>query len=200
MSAVDLMMRLIPHLRRLERKWIDEARDKPLFCDIPNPVALTIGTISGGDWIASIPSDCAVEGRIGFYPGDNPMARAAEFEALLDKVQRDDDAFAGGRLVTLTWVGVMHGGYELPEGGSAEACLKAAHAAANGGHSLSSSVMTCYLDAAVFAVHGGIPSLVYGPVAENIHGIDERVSIASIRRVTKTLALFATNWCGVAPV
>lgn len=196
-SAIDLMIRLIGHLRGLEQKWIAERQDKPLFRDIANPVALTIGTISGGDWIASIPSDCVAEGRIGFYPGEDPKVRAAEFEAFLDRVQTEDPAFASERLVSLSWVGVMHAGYELPEGTDAEASLRAAHAAIHAGNELPSYVMACYLDAAVFSVHGNIPSLVYGPIAENIHGIDERVSLASLRRVTRTLALFAADWCGV---
>lgn len=196
-SAIDLMIRLIGHLRGLEQKWIAERQDKPLFRDIANPVALTIGTISGGDWIASIPSDCVAEGRIGFYPGEDPKVRAAEFEAFLDRVQTEDPAFASERLVSLSWVGVMHAGYELPEGTDAEASLRAAHAAIHAGNELPSYVMACYLDAAVFSVHGNIPSLVYGPIAENIHGIDERVSLASLRRVTKTLSLFAADWCGV---
>lgn len=196
-SAIDLMIRLIGHLRGLEQKWIAERQDKPLFRDIANPVALTIGTISGGDWIASIPSDCVAEGRIGFYPGEDPKVRAAEFEAFLDRVQTEDPAFASERLVSLSWVGVVHAGYELPEGTDAEASLRAAHAAIHAGNELPSYVMACYLDAAVFSVHGNIPSLVYGPIAENIHGIDERVSLASLRRVTKTLSLFAADWCGV---
>lgn len=196
-SAIDLMIRLIGHLRGLEQKWIAERQDKPLFRDIANPVALTMGTISGGDWIASIPSDCVAEGRIGFYPGEDPKVRAAEFEAFLDRVQTEDPAFASERLVSLSWVGVMHAGYELPEGTDVETSLRAAHAAIHAGNELPSYVMACYLDAAVFSVHGNIPSLVYGPIAENIHGIDERVSLASLRRVTKTLALFAADWCGV---
>jgi acetylornithine deacetylase len=59
--------------------------------------------------------------------------------------------------------------------------------------------MAAYLDAAVYSVHGGIPSLVYGPIAEDIHAIDERVSLPSLRRVTKTIALFVASWCGVRP-
>lgn len=60
--------------------------------------------------------------------------------------------------------------------------------------------MACYLDAAVFSVHGNIPSLVYGPITENIHSIDERVSLSSLKRVTKTLALFTADWCSTRNV
>jgi acetylornithine deacetylase len=196
-SAVDLMIRLITHLRSLEQQWIAERQDKRWFKDLANPVALTIGTINGGDWIASIPSDCVAEGRIGFYPGEDPKVRAAEFEAFLERRQAEDPAFAGEPLVKLTWVGVMHAGYELAEGGDAEASLRTAHALAHDGRELQSYVMACYLDAAVFSVHGRIPALVYGPIAENIHGIDERVSLSSLKRVTKALALFAADWCGI---
>ncbi|SEG69574.1 ArgE/DapE family deacylase [Bosea lathyri] len=196
-SAIDLMIRLTSHLRELERKWISEAKDRPWFADIRNPVALTFGTIRGGDWIASIPSDCVVEGRIGFYPGEDPKTRAEEFEAFVAGIHESDRAFAAGDLVDVEWVGVMHAGYVLTEGSPAEAALRAAHRRVQNGEELNASVMTCYLDAAVFAVHGNIPSLVYGPIAESIHGIDERVSLPSLKRVTKTLALFAAEWCGV---
>jgi acetylornithine deacetylase len=196
-SAVDLMIRLIAHLRSLEQKWIAERQNKRWFKDLMNPVALTIGTINGGDWIASIPSDCVAEGRIGFYPGEDPKVRAAEFEAFLERRQAEDPAFAGEPLVKLNWVGVMHAGYELAEGSDAEASLRAAHALAHDGRDLQSYVMACYLDAAVFSIHGRIPALVYGPIAENIHGIDERVSLSSLKRVTEALALFAADWCGI---
>lgn len=195
-SAIELMIRLVGHLRELERRWIEEGRTKARFKDLANPVALTFGTISGGDWIASIPSDCSVEGRIGFYPGDNPRDRADQFESFLDEIRASDPVLAGEELVALEWIGCMHGGYELPEGTKAEACLRSAHALVNDEQNLQSEVMACYLDAAVFAVHGQIPALVYGPTAENIHGINERVSLSSMRRVTKTMALFAAEWCG----
>ena len=50
----------------------------------------------------------------------------------------------------------------------------------------------------MFALYAGIPALVYGPVSEAIHGYDERVDIESVRRVTKSIALFIAEWCGVA--
>lgn len=80
----------------------------------------------------------------------------------------DEPVFGGSDLVDVEWVGVMHAGYELSEGSEAEACLRSAHRRVEGGD-LGAYVMTCYLDAAVFAVHGNIPSLVYRPIAGNNH-------------------------------
>jgi acetylornithine deacetylase len=91
----------------------------------------------------------------------------------------------------------MQAGYELSPGSDAEACLAAAHRLVNDGRELGSYVMTAYLDSAIFANHGGMPALVYGPVAENVHALDERVSLSSLLRVTKAIALFAAEWCGV---
>ena len=56
-----------------------------------------------------------------------------------------------------------------------------------------------YLDARVFVIYGNMPTLVYGPKSLDIHGFDERVHLESLRCVTKTIALFIAQWCGVSP-
>ncbi|WP_134494821.1 ArgE/DapE family deacylase [Microvirga pakistanensis] len=200
-SALDAAMRLIELLRQLETRWNEERATKPFFDNVDNPAALTIGTINGGEWIASVPSSCRFEGRIGFYPGDDPHERVKEFEAFVATAAANDPMLKRCPPPIVEWVGVVHAGYTLAPGSDAEAVLTEAHADANAPDAspLQSYVMACYLDAAVYSVHGKIPSLVYGPVAENIHAIDERVSLPSLRRVTKAIALFAASWCGVRP-
>jgi len=200
-SALDAAVRVIELLRQLEARWNEERPTKPFFDDVDNPAALTIGTINGGEWIASVPSSCRFDGRIGFYPGDDPHERVKEFEAFVAKVSAEDPLLGRCPKPVVEWVGVVHAGYTLAPGSDAEAVLARAHADANAPDMspLQAYVMACYLDAAVYAIHGNIPSLVYGPIAENIHAIDERVSLSSLRRVTKTIALFAAGWCGVRP-
>lgn len=200
-SALDAAMRLIEHLRNLEARWNGERGTKPFFDNVENPAALTIGMINGGEWIASVPSRCRFEGRIGFYPGDDPHERAKEFEAFVTMVSMEDPLVGRCPQPVVEWVGVVHAGYALAPGSDAEALLAQAHVAAGvpSGSPLQAYVMACYLDAAIYSIHAGIPSLVYGPIAENIHAIDERVSLSSLRRVTKTIALFAAGWCGVLP-
>lgn len=91
-------------------------------------------------------------------------------------------------------VGVKTGffseGYVLDPGSEAEAMLGRTHAQVFG-RQLESFTTPGYLDGRVFAL------LVYGPVSESIHGFDERVSVESIRRITKSIALFITGWCGI---
>ena len=57
-----------------------------------------------------------------------------------------------------------------------------------------------YLDTRVYALYDMIPSLCYGPIGRDIHGSDERVSLASVKRVTTAIALFIADWCGVEPI
>ena len=45
-----------------------------------------------------------------------------------------------------------------------------------------------------------VPALCYGPISENIHGFDERVSLASVKRITAAMALFVAEWCGVEKI
>jgi acetylornithine deacetylase len=196
-SAIDLALSLVAHLKRLEQQWIAERLSHPLFAPIANPVALTVGTIVGGEWIASVPSECRIEGRVGFYPGEDPQARARKFERFVAEATSNDAAFQGGTPPLVEWVGHTQAGYELAPGSDAERSLAVAHRLVNEGRDLSSYVMTAYLDSAVFAVHAGMPALVYGPIAENVHASDERVSLSSLLRVTKSIALFAADWCGV---
>jgi acetylornithine deacetylase len=40
----------------------------------------------------------------------------------------------------------------------------------------------------------------YGCIAENYHGFDERVDLASVLRTTQVIAQFVADWCGVEPV
>jgi acetylornithine deacetylase len=198
-SALEAAIRLIDHLRKLEARWNEERTKQPDFAEVDNPAALTIGTINGGEWIASVPSSCRFEGRIGFYPGDDPRERVREFEAFVASMASEDPLVQRCPEPIVEWVGVVHAGYRLDPGSEAEAMLAEAHAAAQApdGSPMQAYVMACYLDAAVYSIHAGMPALVYGPVAENIHAIDERVSISSLRRVTKAIALFAASWCGI---
>ena len=89
-SALDAAVRLIDRLRGIEARWNEVRPTKPFFDEVEYPAALTIGTINGGEWIASVPSSCRFEGRIGFYPGDDPHERVKEFEAFIVKVSTED--------------------------------------------------------------------------------------------------------------
>ena len=84
----------------------------------------------------------------------------------------------------------------LEEGSDAETTLSHAHARSFGSD-LESFVTPGYLDGRVFVLYDDCPCLVYGPITENIHAFDERVSLASVKRITGSIALFVAEWCGL---
>lgn len=51
-------------------------------------------------------------------------------------------------------------------------------------------------DAAFYAGHN-IPTVIYGPIGERLHGPDENVNVASVFEVTKVLILTVLQWYGV---
>jgi acetylornithine deacetylase len=44
----------------------------------------------------------------------------------------------------------------------------------------------------------GKPALAYGPTGANFHGHDEYVNLGSVMEITKVIARFIMDWCGVA--
>jgi len=59
---------------------------------------------------------------------------------------------------------------------------------------------TATTDARMFALYGATPAVCFGPHAENVHGIDERVHLPSVLQASQALALFIADWCGVTAV
>ncbi|WP_417708408.1 ArgE/DapE family deacylase [Roseibium aggregatum] len=197
LSAIEAAFLVINEMKALEARWNEEKTGHPGFADLRNPASLNIGTINGGEWPSSIPFECTFEGRIGFYPGDAPQDRMAGLEDMLKILGAKDPRLEKAN-PKLEWVGTCQPGYLLAEGCDAENTLAEAHQITSGA-ALKRSIMACYLDAALYMNHCGIPSLTYGPLTKNIHGIDECVNLPSLKRVTKTIALFTARWCGIAP-
>jgi acetylornithine deacetylase len=188
-NAIDAAYTVMAELRELEAKWNANRGSHRYFEDVDHPINFNIGMISGGDWPSSVPSWCDFDVRAALYPGIS----AAD---AWDEIQECLRITGAGGAVSAERTGFFSEGYVLKEGSDAEAALASAHQDVFGS-ALQSFTTPGYLDGRVFALYGGIPALVYGPVSEAIHGFDERVHIESVRQVTKTIALFMADWCGV---
>jgi len=195
MNAIEACFPLIQALRRLEAGWNDRRHAHRHFEELAHPINFNVGKIAGGDWASSVPAWCSFDCRIAIYPGVEPRDAAREIEDCLRDAARAN-AFLANNPPRVEWNGFFAKGYVLEEGSDAEATLQAAHRRAHGSE-LQSFVTPGYLDARVFVLYGDCPCLVYGPYSENIHGFDERVSLASVKRVTGAIALFIAQWCGL---
>lgn len=196
-NAIEVATHLIDELKSIEKRWNDRKGDHGPFADVAKPIYLNAGRIEGGDWASSVPAWCTVDFRINHYPGIDPKEIMSEVEAVVA-------AYAAGHSglrdtpPVVEYPGHLSEGYFQPAGTDAEAALANAHQTVHGQH-LRDQPFTGYLDATVYAIYGDCPSLVYGPRSENIHSFDERVSLSSLKNLTKTLALFICDWCGVKP-
>ncbi len=197
-NAIDAVYRVIGALRALEEKWNADKASRPHFENAAHPINLNIGRIEGGDWGSSVPAWCKIQCRIAIYPGTRAADAAAEIEACIADFARGD-RFLANMPPRVIFNGFFAEGYVQPEGTEAEAVLARAHQTAVG-RPLESFMTPGYLDTRVFALYDKIPALCYGPISRNIHGFDEAVSIASLKRITGTMALFIAEWCGVTQI
>ncbi len=144
---------------------------------------------------ASCPPGRGSSAAFALYPGTRAADAAAEIERAVADFAAGDP-IPGAEPARRDLNGFMAEGYVLAEGSEAEAVLGRAHERATR-RALTSFMSPSYLDTRVHALYEGIPALCYGPRAENIHGFDERVSLASVQRSTVAMALFVAEWCGV---
>lgn len=194
-NAIDAAYRVIGELRRLEEEWNAEKADHPYFGDEPHPLNLNIGKIEGGDWASSVPCWCKIDCRIAIYPGTSAEEAMRKISGRIAAFARND-RFLANMPPSVVFNGFQAEGYVLEPGSEAEAVLGRAHQVVTG-KPLETFMTAAYLDTRVYALYDKVPALCYGVHGENIHGFDERASLASMKRITTAMALFIAEWCGV---
>ncbi len=194
-NAIDAAYRVISALRELEVQLNAEHEEHRHFEHLDHPINLNIGTIEGGDWPSSVPAWCSFQARLAIYPGISAQTAFDQVKTWIATAAAND-LYLANNPPEVEINGFFAEGYVLPEGTDAEATLARSFSAV---HNASLECMTApaYLDARVFMLYGDTPCLVYGPEGSDIHGYDERVNLDSVRRVTKTIALFIADWCGL---
>ena len=197
-NAIDAAYRVITALRTLEEAFNAEKAGREHFENEAHPINLNIGKIEGGDWASSVPCWCRVDCRVGLYPDVSAQETARRIEDCIRAASRTDP-FLANNPPKVTFNGFWAEGYVLEPGSEAEAVLGRAHQAAIGAP-LKTFMTAAYLDARVHALYDKIPALCYGPMGERIHAFDERVSLASVKRITGAMALFVAEWCGVEAI
>ncbi|MFD5655853.1 ArgE/DapE family deacylase [Streptomyces hirsutus] len=194
-NALDAAYAVIADLRSLEAEWNERAAGHPHLAELDHPLNFNVGIIQGGDWPSSVPDWCEFSVRASFPPGTSAEDAWREIDECVERSARTNPALAGMAPETRR-TGFFADGYVLGEGSEAEATLAGVHQAVTG-RELETTTVTGYIDSRVYGLFAGIPAMVFGPVAEKLHGADERVNLESLREVTKSIALFLAEWCGV---
>ena len=195
-NAIEAAWRLVDALHTLEDRWNAAGHER--YAGMSHPLNFNVGRIEGGDWASSVPAWCRFDMRVGVFPGTDLAGARAEVETCIAEAARSD-GFLANNPPDIVWDGFQAEGYVLEEGSDAEAVLADCHKEVFG-EDLAALSLTGTTDARFFGLYAGIPALVYGPLAENIHGFDERVNLDSCRQVTRAIARFIADWCGLEPL
>jgi acetylornithine deacetylase len=147
--------------------------------------------IRGGDWPSTVAGECVTHFRLALYPGE----RVAELKARVERTVAGV-ALSGYRTEVL-YDGFQCEGYELVPDAPlvttlADACVRAT------GRQPPLYASTATTDARSFVLYGDTPAVCFGPLAENEHGVDERVHLPSVVAAAQAIALFIREWCGLA--
>jgi len=192
-NPIEAGIAVMADLKALEAEWNAPENRHPLFKDASHPINFNLGTIHGGEWNSSVPCACTLGTRISFYPDMSPdEARRIVSERVQATVARLNSSLE----LKLRFEGHNAPGCVFDLEAPAMRTLAQAHAKVTGAPPERIACTAC-TDARHFQLMTDIPVTCYGPVARDIHGIDECVSLDSMKRVATTMARFMVDWCGV---
>jgi acetylornithine deacetylase len=191
-NSIEASFAVIGALRELEAQ-LNEDPPAP-YNTYERPLKLNVGMIRGGDWASTVPAQTVLHCRIAHYPGDSVDELKRMIEAKVSTALSPADGFE----VAVGYDGFACEGYTLDFDAPLIAALSssATHVTGTEPPVFASTATT---DARLFHLYGSSPAVCFGPYAENIHAIDERVLLPSVQATAQSVALFIADWCGLAP-
>jgi len=155
---------------------------------------LNIGTMKAGDWPSTGAGSAESECRIGFVPGETMADIKRLVEETVQEVARKDP-WLREHPPEIRWFGWQtEAWYQDPDDPFPQALRRAGERVLGdapefigraGGN-----------DARFAMYYDTMAGACTGPLATNIHGIDEYVDIPSAIRVAQVLAMTVLEWCG----
>ena len=181
----DAILRMGRVLARLE------ALDRELQARPPHPVvgspSLHASLIEGGRELSHLPRPLHAAARARTIVGEPPERALEECEAVLASLRAEDAEFeASARRMFERPAYETPPGHELPE--------RLQRALAGIGREARREGVTFWTDAAILG-HAGIPSLVFGPGGEGLHGLVEHVRIDEVLACRDALVALARGFC-----
>lgn len=195
-NAIEALNPAIEALKSLEDRMNSEFNTVAPYDRMGHPYNLNIGKIQGGNWASSVPAYAELEGRIGFPPQMSSNAVMQMVQDAIAPVQQQLLANDTGKM-TLRFEGFRSEGHLVDLANPGIQALSACHFELLQ-QEPEQYFATCTTDLRAFHCYSGTGGTCYGPVAKNIHGVDECVNIESIRHTLKTYALFILHWCEVS--
>lgn len=154
---------------------------------------LNVGVCHAGDWPSSVPAEAVIECRMGFVPGETLSEMRKLVESVIADVAKADE-WLKLHPPEIEWYGWQTDPWNQdPEHPFVLTLKDVAESVRQVPVRLTGA--TGGIDSR-FSRYWGMAAACTGPIAEKIHGANERVNIPSIITTTKIVANAAIAWCG----
>ena len=196
-NAIEHAFDLWNYLLKLEKEWNDDLKSKVKFNWVNEPINFNFGLIKGGEWRSSVPTHCKMGIRVSFDPEWEPEEVKKILERHVEKYYRQENK-SSSCFAEISYNGFQSKGciVDIDDSTFINTLTQSHLEVFKKQPKMYSSTATT--DIRVLSNYGNIPSTCYGPIAKNIHGIDECVSISSTLSITKSILNFIFKWCGTS--
>jgi len=188
-SALSLARNAMDVLETYHRELLAASRGIPLFDKYENPMPITFGCLTAGDWPATVPARATLEGVLGLLPN---KTRHEVMDEIRQKLAAGDSALKERVRVEFMY---RHDSHVLDPEHPLVQELKQCCC----GWSLAAEIdaMTASCDSWMYNNQLGIPTVVFGPgTLGYAHTNEEQIALADIADAGCVLADFALRWCG----
>jgi acetylornithine deacetylase len=191
-NAIEASFPIVAALRRLEAELNEDV--PAAYTMFEHPINLNIGVVRGGDWPSTVAAECTLSCRLALFPGQPVDWLQARVEAAV-AAAASAHPFLAAHPPRVRYDGFACAGSVLDSEHPLVSTLSGSYATLEGTLPVPVST-TATTDARLF-IQQGIPTVCFGALAENAHGVDERVNIPSMITAAQVLAVFVRDWCGL---
>jgi acetylornithine deacetylase len=142
-----------------------------------------------------VAAECTLSCRLALYPGQQVEWLKAKVEEAVAGAAAEH-AFLADNPPRVRYDGFACRGTEIAADNPLVTTLSDSYARVEG--AVPGLVPTTATTDARLFVQEGIPAVCFGPWADNVHAVDERVNIPSMVTAAQVLAVFIRDWCGVS--
>lgn len=192
-NAIEKCFPVIASLRDLEKEM--NATIHPAYKEINHPINFNVGIIKGGDWPSTVAAEVEMHCRFSYFPGQTYDQTCRRIK---DSIAQgaEGDPWLSENPPKVEFYGFKTEGHSIEDDLPMFQTVGECHRALTGDQ-IEDMHTTAASDVRVFHFYGRSEATCYGPVAENIHGANERVLIDSVISTARLYALFLTRWCGI---
>lgn len=196
-SSIDLSLKVIAEIARLEEERNKKWRTHPLFKNTPIPIPINIGKMNSGNWPSSVPETTVLEGRLGIAPTETMESAQASLKTMVDELNKSNPWFKS-KPIELEWFGARW----LPSNLSLDHPLLKTVAKQFKKVIGAKPIMEASpwgTDGGYLSTVAGIPVLVFGPGETKLaHDANEYIEVDKIIAAAEIIALSIIEWCGIA--